>query len=100
MTAIKTEAITVHIESAVKEGLNAMAEYQRSSLNNMIEVMICQYCAEAGVRIIEAVTHRAEQIKRGKEVQMSATPSLAMVINRVPSGLNETDRNGDARPLM
>ena len=56
MAAIKTETITVRIEPAVKAGLKAMAEQERRSLANMIEVMIRHYCDQAGVPIAEAGT--------------------------------------------
>lgn len=51
MAAFKTETITVRIEPAVKAGLKTVAEQERRSLANMIEVMIRQYCDAAGVRI-------------------------------------------------
>ena len=51
MAAMKTETITVRIEPAVKAGLKAVAEQERRSLANMIEVMIRQYCDAAGVKI-------------------------------------------------
>ena len=51
MAAVKTETVTVRIEPAVKAGLKAVAEQERRSLANMIEVMIRQYCDGAGVQI-------------------------------------------------
>ena len=51
MAAIKSETITVRIEPAVKEGLKAMAEQERRSLANMIEIMIRDYCGRNGVAI-------------------------------------------------
>ncbi len=51
MAAIKSEIITVRIEPAVKEGLKAMAEQERCSLANMIEIMIRDYCDRNGVAI-------------------------------------------------
>ena len=51
MAAVKTETVTVRIEPAVKAGLKAVAELERRSLANMIEVMIRQYCDAAGVQI-------------------------------------------------
>jgi hypothetical protein len=53
MAAVKTETITVRIEPAVKAGLKAVAEQERRSLANMIEVMIRQYCGRSGVTIPE-----------------------------------------------
>lgn len=54
MAALKSETLTVRIEPAVKKGLKRMAERERRSLANMIEVMIRDYCDHAGVRISHA----------------------------------------------
>ena len=51
MKAVKTETITVRIEPAVKAGLKSMAERERRSLANMIEVMIRDYCGRNSVSI-------------------------------------------------
>ncbi len=51
MAAIKSETITVRIEPSVKAGLKAMAELERRSLANMIEIMIRDYCDRNGVAI-------------------------------------------------
>jgi len=40
MAAVKTETITVRMHPAVKAGLKTVAEQERRSLANMIEVMI------------------------------------------------------------
>ena len=53
MAAIKSETITVRIEPTVKEGLKAMAEQERRSQANMIEIMIRDYCERNGVMITE-----------------------------------------------
>ena len=53
MAATKTETITVRIEPAVKQGLKAMAQRERRSQANMIEVMIRDYCESNGVSILE-----------------------------------------------
>jgi len=53
MAAIKSETITVRIEPAVKEGLKAMAEQERRSQANMIEIMIRDYCKQNGITIAE-----------------------------------------------
>jgi len=49
--AAKTETITVRIEPAVKAGLKAMAERERRSIANMIDVMIRDYCGRNAVKI-------------------------------------------------
>lgn len=59
MKATKTETITVRIEPAVKAGLKAMAEQERRSLANMIEVMIRDYCGRNSVQVDASIT--AEQ---------------------------------------
>ena len=53
MKAAKTETITVRIEPTVKAGLKAMAEEERRSLANMIEVMIRDYCGRNAVPIVD-----------------------------------------------
>jgi len=53
MAASKSETITVRIEPTVKEGLKAMAEQERRSQANMIEIMIRDYCKRNGVMITE-----------------------------------------------
>lgn len=65
MKAAKTETITVRVEPAVKAGLKAMAERERRSLANMIEVMIRDYCGREGVEIPEGmVSWEAQQKSR------------------------------------
>lgn len=53
MPALKTETITVRIDPAVKQGLKAMAEQERRSQANMIEIMIRDYCGRHGVAVAE-----------------------------------------------
>ena len=53
MAASKTATLTFRIEPTVKEGLRAMAEKERRSLANMIEVMIRDYCRHNGITIRE-----------------------------------------------
>lgn len=53
MKATKTETITVRIEPGVKAGLKTMAERERRSIANMIEVMILDYCGRNGIAISE-----------------------------------------------
>jgi hypothetical protein len=60
MAAIKTETITVRIEPAVKAGLKAMAEQERRSLANMIEVMIRDYCGRHNVTVSDSNTPRSK----------------------------------------
>ena len=54
MAATKSTTLTVRIDPAVKAGLRAVADQERRSLANMIEVMIRHYCDQAGVQIVEA----------------------------------------------
>jgi hypothetical protein len=43
----------VRIEPAVKEGLKKMAEQERRSIANLIEIMIRDYCGRNGIAIPE-----------------------------------------------
>ena len=53
MAETKSTTLTVRVQPVVKEGLRAVAEQERRSLANMIEIMIRHYCEQAGVRIAE-----------------------------------------------
>lgn len=53
MQETKSKALTVRVHPAVKEGLRAVAEQDRRSLANMIEVMIRDYCGRSGIAIQE-----------------------------------------------
>ncbi|MES1943429.1 hypothetical protein PC39_04925 [Salinisphaera sp. PC39] len=55
MKPTKTETITVRIEPGVKAGLKTMAERERRSIANMIEVMIRDYCGREGIEIPETL---------------------------------------------
>lgn len=65
MKAAKTETITVRIEPAVKAGLKAMAERERRSIANMIEVMIRDYCGRNAVPIDDSASPSAIHTNRG-----------------------------------
>lgn len=56
MKAAKTETITVRIEPAVKAGLKVMAERERRSIANMIDVMIRDYCGRNAVKIDDSTS--------------------------------------------
>jgi len=58
MAETKSTTLTVRVRPAVKEGLKVAAEKERRSLANMIEVMIRDYCARAGVALEEKATSR------------------------------------------
>jgi len=58
MAETKSTTLTVRIHPGVKEGLRAVAEKERRSLANMIEVMIRDYCRRAGVTLEEESTTR------------------------------------------
>ena len=53
----------MRMERAVKAGLKAMAERERRSIANMIEVMIRDYCGREGVEIPEAAASWEAQQK-------------------------------------
>lgn len=63
MKAAKTETITVRIEPAVKAGLKAMAEQERRSIANMIEVMIRDYCERNAVPIDDSAGRSGARTK-------------------------------------
>ncbi|ADE14073.1 conserved hypothetical protein [Nitrosococcus halophilus Nc 4] len=58
MTKTKSMTLTVRIHPAVKEGLRTVAEQERRSLANMIEVMIRDYCGRHGVALDKKPTSR------------------------------------------
>ena len=58
MAETKSTTLTVRIQPVVKEGLRAVAEQERRSLANMIEMMIRDYCSRAGVSLEEKTTAR------------------------------------------
>ena len=58
MVETKSMTLTVRICSEVKEGLRVVAEQERRSLANMLEVMIRDYCSRAGVTLEEKTTAR------------------------------------------
>lgn len=53
MAETKSTTLTVRIQPVVKEGLRAVAQHERRSLANMIEVVIRHYCDQAGCHIAE-----------------------------------------------
>ncbi|MCU7931384.1 MAG: ribbon-helix-helix protein, CopG family [Candidatus Thiodiazotropha sp. (ex Codakia rugifera)] len=60
MAETKSTTLTVRVHPEVKEGLRAVAEKERRSLANMIEVMIRQYCDHSGVHIPEVATNQGK----------------------------------------
>ncbi|MEW8014883.1 MAG: ribbon-helix-helix protein, CopG family [Candidatus Sedimenticola endophacoides] len=58
MAETKSTTLTVRVHPEVKEGLRAVAEKERRSLANMIEVMIRDYCSRAGVTLEEKTAAR------------------------------------------
>ena len=53
MAETKSTTLTVRVHPAVKAGLRTVAERERRSLANMIEVMIRDYCTRHEVLISE-----------------------------------------------
>ena len=51
MAETKSTTLTVRVHPGVKGGLRAVADKERRSLANMIEVMILDYCGERGIEI-------------------------------------------------
>ena len=54
MAENKSTTLTVRILPEVKEGLRAVAEQERRSLANMIEIMIRDYCRRHSVDVEES----------------------------------------------
>ncbi|MEW8266486.1 MAG: hypothetical protein AB2731_10115 [Candidatus Thiodiazotropha sp.] len=53
MAETKSTTLTVRVHPAVKEGLRAVAEKERRSLANMIEIMIRDYCERSEIPLKE-----------------------------------------------
>jgi hypothetical protein len=51
MAETKSTTLTERVHPAVKEGSRVVAEKQRRSLANMVEVVIRDYCGRNGVLI-------------------------------------------------
>jgi len=62
MAASKTATLTFRIDPTVKEGLRAMAEKERRSLANMIEVMIRDYCQQHNI----VLNQESRQVRTSK----------------------------------
>jgi len=62
MAAPKTATLTFRIDPTVKEGLRAMAEKERRSLANMIEVMIRDYCQQHNI----VLNQESRQVRTSK----------------------------------
>jgi hypothetical protein len=67
MAETKSTTLTVRIHPAVKEGLRVVAERERRSLANMIEVMIRDYCGRNGIAITE--TEPSNPAQKGGNVK-------------------------------
>ena len=55
MATTKTTTLTFRIEPGLKEAVRTAAELEHRSIANMIEMMIRDYCAKAGVSIADPV---------------------------------------------
>lgn len=54
MAENKSTTLTVRILPEVKEGLRTVAEQERRSLANMIEIMVRDYCRRHSVTVEES----------------------------------------------
>ncbi len=61
MAETKSITLTVRIQPDVKEGLRTMAERERRSLANMIEVMILDYCGRNGISVADSINSKTEK---------------------------------------
>lgn len=53
MANAKSATLSFRIEPGLKEALRAAADQEHRSIANMVEVMIREYCGQAGVTIAE-----------------------------------------------
>ncbi|MEW8339956.1 MAG: ribbon-helix-helix protein, CopG family [Candidatus Thiodiazotropha taylori] len=58
MAETKSTTLTVRVQPTVKKGLKAVAEKERRSQANMIEVMIRDYCDRSGITLEEPTIRR------------------------------------------
>ena len=56
MATTKTTTLTLRVDPMIKEGLRLLAEKEHSSLTNMMEVMIRDYCKLHNVTLPEQQT--------------------------------------------
>ena len=64
MATTKTTTLTFRIEPGLKEAVRTAAELEHRSIANMIEMMIRDYCAKAGVPIQETAKTLESSTKR------------------------------------
>ena len=53
MATTKTTTLTFRIEPGLKDAVRTAAELEHRSIANMIEMMIREHCARAGIAIVE-----------------------------------------------
>ena len=66
MAETKSSTLTVRVHPTVKEGLQNIADQERRSLANMIEVMIRDYCSRNGIEIEDEQTESDARSNRRK----------------------------------
>jgi len=49
MVRTKTEVLTIRIRPTVKEAVKVIADREKRSVANMVEVLIHEYCVRAGL---------------------------------------------------
>lgn len=52
MSAVKSRTLTLRIEPALKEALDAAARAEHRSVTNMVEVLIRDFCKRQGIAIV------------------------------------------------
>ncbi|MCM8857688.1 MAG: hypothetical protein LC539_18505 [Candidatus Thiodiazotropha sp.] len=65
MAETKSTTLTVRVHPAVKEGLRTIAEQERRSMANMVEVMIRDYCGRNDIEIQGAGFTENDKGRRG-----------------------------------
>ena len=66
MAETKSSTLTVRVHPTVKERLQNIADQERRSLANMIEVMIRDYCSRNGIEIEDEQTESDARSNRRK----------------------------------
>jgi hypothetical protein len=56
MVATKTAALNIRIDPVLKEAIRIAAQREHRSIANMLEMLIRQHCAQAGISIPQQKT--------------------------------------------
>ncbi len=51
MARVKSKNLTIRISPSIKEALRGLAEKERRSVGNLIEVLVIERCEKAGLQV-------------------------------------------------